>query len=138
MSRPSAVPQLLLLIKPILNETKLFCVAESLVGGLPAGAEAAVWSFSSQTRVEQTFTSDRQLLLEKIDAASHMQGSTNLAEAFLQAQQVFAGREKSSAIILITDGVPDNLDEAIAAKPRVHLVPSTKTLAVVLCNLVCR
>ncbi len=94
------------------------------MAGLPAGAEAAVWSFSSQTRVDQTFTSDRQLLLERIDAASHMQGSTNLAEAFLQAQQVFAGHEKSSAIILITDGVPDNLDEAIAAKPRV-LSPSS-------------
>jgi len=81
--------------------------------------EIALWSFSSTTVVEQDFTSDRLLLNSAIDRAKHQRGSTNLALAYQQAAVSFDGIESSSAIVLITDGVPDDLDRAISFKPNV-------------------
>lgn len=90
---------------------------------LPQQAEIALWTFSSKTKFNQDFTKDRNLLKQSIEQAEHLMGSTNLAESYTLAQKVFVGQEKTSAIIVVTDGVPDDLNAAIAAKPRVTLLP---------------
>ena len=73
-----------------------------------------IMSFSSSPQVIQDFTNDKNILLNTCEnfVQQNPSGNTNMATALSAAKQKFSSNVKNKILVLLTDGIPTDGDEA--------------------------